>query len=81
MADPEWGTGLRGVNGRQAGDYSSKIQMNSQPFAATNFTVKPPELATYDTPNMAQYWKQPGRTSFNRKDLSRPGFVPRVEDF
>lgn len=76
-----WGTSLRGVEGRQPGDYGRKIQMNSQPFSATNFKIQTQESGPYDPLNTSQRWKQPGFTSFNRKNLSRPGFVPTIEEF
>lgn len=82
MSDnPDWGTPARGVMGRGPGDYSQKIMNNSQPIPATNYGIKPQDTAKYDTLNTPQRFSTPAYTSFVRKSLSRPGFVPTIEDF
>lgn len=76
-----WGTPLRGVNGRLPGDYSAKIKNNSQPSSPSNYKIQSQESGPYDPLNTTQRWQQPGFKSFARKNLSRPGYVPMVEEF
>lgn len=78
---PAWGTALRGVEGRSQGDYSTKVMGTGYQTPQMAGTFQTPETARHDPLNMQQRWEQPGFKSFARKNLSRPGFVPTVEEF
>ena len=78
---PEYGTSLRGVEGRNPGDYSNRVMGNDYRTPQMKGAFQIPDIERYDTPNLQQVWKTPRHTSFARTDLSRPGYVPRVEDF
>lgn len=81
MENPNWGTPLRGVNGRGSGDYSTKISQNSYLMPQQKLGVNPAQVESYDPHNTTQRWNTPGYKSFVRKNLKRPGYVPEVEDF
>ena len=81
MENPNWGTPLRGVNGRGPGDYSTKVGGSSYTMPQQKLGVNPAQTEKYDPHNTQQRFQSPAYTSFVRKGLSRPGYVPTVEDF
>lgn len=80
-SSPNWGTSLRGVTGRNPGDYSSKVRGTNYQSPQMAGTFQTQNVAEYDPHNTNQRWLQPGFKSFARKNLSRPGYVPTVEEF